>query len=169
MTLEVATMLRLGLVKSIEPTDLRDDRRGVLRTQSLDVGPHSVEHAIGLGEYYRAVLGPHVSSLAIGRGRIVRPEKYREQIFELDSIGIVVYPHDFGMAGATGADRLVIRRRIVSAGIAGHRVQHARHPREYSFDTPEASTAQHDDFGRGHKSRMRIRPPILRSRYWPEI
>jgi hypothetical protein len=57
--------------------------------------------------------------------------------------------HRFGMSGAAGADRPVLRRRPLAAGIAGDGVADALDMLEDALDTPEAAAGDDGDLRAG--------------------
>src|ERR1700694_830964 len=87
----------------------------------------------------RPVLVTVVGSLAVEGRRIVHvPESVQELVIR-DFGGIVGDLDRLRVTRSAGADLLVSRVVARATGVAGHRVDHARHLVEKVLNTPEAS------------------------------
>ena len=71
---------------------------------------------------------------------------------------------DFGMAGGAGAHGLVLRRRLVAAGIAGDGAGDALDVLEDALHAPEAAAGEHGDLGRRSALRRLVGAPAAGSR-----
>ena len=100
----------------------------------------------------RAILGPHVGTLAVQRRRIVHPEKDLQQVAVADHRRVERHLHDLGMAGPTGADRLVRRVGHGAPGVARNDTLDALQAPEDRVEAPKAAAGESRDFtiGRVH-------------------
>ena len=103
----IVLVVFLGWVKRFRHFDLRDDGVFVKSRRTLELGDvffGLFQLLRGGGEDGGAVLQADVRPLTVELRRIVKLKEILQQLTVADSIGIVVDPNGFGMAGRTGAD-----------------------------------------------------------------
>ena len=116
------------------------DARRVI-DHDLEIGAHNL--LVVAGEDRRAVLGAYVGALSVELGRIVRNREIDlHQGAEAHLARVVDDPHCFGVTGPAAADLLVLCRRLIAAGVAGHRAGHAVDVLEHTLHTPEATAGE---------------------------
>src|SRR5689334_9053313 len=120
---------RLEQMSGIEP---RDERFGEVRLLGV------------LRENGGAIAWANVGRLAVHLGRVVRHgEVNLQKLGVADPRRVVGDLHRFGVAGAFGADRVVVGIAAAAAGIAGDDVGHALYMLEHAFHAPEAASREY--------------------------
>ena len=142
----VVLVVGLGLVEGLQGRDLGDDRRvvGAGLVELPDVGLGHPLLLLVRVEDGRAVLGPLVRALAVELGGVVgHGEEDLEQLAVAHLGGVEAHLDGFGVAGAAGADDVVVGRVGGAAGVARGHVQDAVDLLEHGLDAPEAAAGQH--------------------------
>ncbi len=98
-----------------------------------------------------------VGSLVVQLGRVMR---HREINLQDGAVGNLLrierHLHRLGVAGAAGADHLIMRRLFVAAGIAGDGRGHPLGMLKHRLHAPKAAACQHHGLHTGARRRWRI-------------
>ena len=135
-------MIFLGRIEGSGGADRGHDRDAQL-ARGLRLGRFGGAPFGGVGDEDRGpILIALVAELAVGVGRIDRPQEAGNEVGVADLPRIVDHPHRFEMTGAAAADLLVGRVGGAAATEAGRRRDHARHMLEGGFGGPEAAAGE---------------------------
>ena len=157
MQRQVVLMVALGRIERPAGLDGGDDlgAEHLRLVELLDIGLGDLGLRLGRREDGRAILRADIRALAVELGRIVRDREIDlQQAAEAHLARIVGHAHRFGVPGAAAADLLVLRGRLLAAGIAGHRAGHAVDVLEHALHAPEAAAGENDGRRRGLAGRL---------------
>lgn len=146
---KVILVVTFGRIELVERHNLGDDRATVA-TVGLQFGDYLVGDALLLRrvkEDCRAVLRANIGALPVERGWIVGGEKDLQNLAEADLIWIECDLNNFGMAGASRANRFIAWVCNRAAGIPGNDIRDAPNVVVDCLGTPETATAKRGNFG----------------------
>ena len=101
-------------------------------------------------EHGRAILGPHVRTLAVELGRVVgHAEEDLQQLIVGDPRRVVHHQNGLGVPGRARAHLLVGRRPDLASGVPRDRGRNAVEVVEHGLDAPETAAGEDRRVGRG--------------------